>query len=492
VIYDCFLSSSAYNRIARICATELAEKSDWQDLSALLRAQAGDRETSAGVPEELLALNGAIVKARILDVSAGSSENSVFIEASLRPSRVNSKKKSAALKEDPLPESGGELVDGYVVNTSSKGCFVRLSRFLTGRILVKDLSDDFVKDPAAAFPVGKLVRRAKVTEVSGDMAQPSSLHVRLSLRSADTGEIPEEEARELAKLSKGQVVTGRVHRIAQVGVFVSIDGTSLVGLSRPPLAVPGGASAGLPQLNAAFEVGDPVRALVLGVSGRKIALGLKSSLFRERTDEDDEDEEEAVEDEEEESEDAEEQADDSDAEDSADGEQDDLSDGVDGTEDEDEQDGLLQPLDGDSDEDSEVERMIREAALHDDDSEGSEADAVPMKIKDQAPRKKAKKAPEAEQNDDDTPNGYHFAESSVQKPAVDALFEWDDFKPASAQPVAAAEGVPSDSDDSDGSDDGNERTGGGVRFRQREQEKKVAAEKLRRREVRGNHFLPDI
>lgn len=81
--------------------------------------------------------------------------------------------------------------------------------------------------------------------------------------------------RELSKLKEGDSVSGTVHRITDFGVFVSIDGTSLIGLSRKHLA----ASEKTSDLNEVFDVGDHVKALVMGISGHKISLGLKPSLF---------------------------------------------------------------------------------------------------------------------------------------------------------------------------------------------------------------------
>ncbi|CAM9409796.1 unnamed protein product, partial [Hapterophycus canaliculatus] len=46
---------------------------------------------------------------------------------------------------------------GYVVDTGKVGCFVRLARGLSGRVLLKHLSDRYVSNPRKEFPPGKLV-----------------------------------------------------------------------------------------------------------------------------------------------------------------------------------------------------------------------------------------------------------------------------------------------------------------------------------------------
>jgi hypothetical protein len=68
------------------------------------------------------------------------------------------------------------LLQAFVTTTNSKGCFVRLSRMLNGRyslrmygcpsnkprmnafrVMLKDLADAFVKQPAKLFAPGRLV-----------------------------------------------------------------------------------------------------------------------------------------------------------------------------------------------------------------------------------------------------------------------------------------------------------------------------------------------
>lgn len=60
------------------------------------------------------------------------------------------------VKADGAPAEGA-VVRGFVANISPKGCFLRLARDVTGHVLMKDLADDFVQNPIATFPVGKLV-----------------------------------------------------------------------------------------------------------------------------------------------------------------------------------------------------------------------------------------------------------------------------------------------------------------------------------------------
>lgn len=66
----------------------------------------------------------------------------------------------------------------YVVGTGKSGCFVRLAGGVSGRVLLKLLSDRFVSNPALEFPCGRLVAGKvleKVGEWMGWFGLPSAL-----------------------------------------------------------------------------------------------------------------------------------------------------------------------------------------------------------------------------------------------------------------------------------------------------------------------------
>lgn len=48
-------------------------------------------------------------------------------------------------------------LQGYVKNITKKGCFISLSKVMDARILLCNLSDDFIDNPEKEFPVGKLL-----------------------------------------------------------------------------------------------------------------------------------------------------------------------------------------------------------------------------------------------------------------------------------------------------------------------------------------------
>ena len=59
------------------------------------------------------------------------------------------------MEDDNVPEIG-DTVQAFVVETSKKGCFLRLGRHIEGRTILKELCDGFLPDPAASFPTGRL------------------------------------------------------------------------------------------------------------------------------------------------------------------------------------------------------------------------------------------------------------------------------------------------------------------------------------------------
>lgn len=57
-------------------------------------------------------------------------------------------------------------VQGYVKNVSAVGVFVTLSSSVEARVKLGQLSDTFVEDPKAIFPVGHLVS-GRILSVQG-------------------------------------------------------------------------------------------------------------------------------------------------------------------------------------------------------------------------------------------------------------------------------------------------------------------------------------
>jgi hypothetical protein len=63
-------------------------------------------------------------------------------------------------------------VAGYIKAVSGAGAFVALAADLDARVRLSNLADGFVPEPAAAFPVGRLVR-GRVLAVDGGRCGPA-------------------------------------------------------------------------------------------------------------------------------------------------------------------------------------------------------------------------------------------------------------------------------------------------------------------------------
>jgi predicted RNA-binding protein with RPS1 domain len=165
-----------------------------------------------------------------------------------------------------------------------------------GRVLLKDLADTFVPDPAASFPPGKLVA-AKVVAVDAATGR-----VTLSLRPSAV--LGDKKKAAVAGLSPGTFHKGVVVRVESFGVFVELQGGGgkgggfggVKGLCHLSEA----ADMFVSDLGAVYAAGDLVRCKVLRVNKDKgtVSLGLKASYFEgapetdSEEDDDDEDKDE--------------------------------------------------------------------------------------------------------------------------------------------------------------------------------------------------------
>ena len=98
----------------------------------------------------------AIVRVCVLDVDTSNNR----IALSMRASRTLS---SSAKQTDREISSFsnikvGEIVRGFVTNVADSGLFVSLARNIVGRVLIRDLSDQFLKDWKSHFKVNQLVK----------------------------------------------------------------------------------------------------------------------------------------------------------------------------------------------------------------------------------------------------------------------------------------------------------------------------------------------
>ncbi|KAL3684900.1 hypothetical protein R1sor_002922 [Riccia sorocarpa] len=227
---------------------------------------------------------GQFVKCVVLDVNV-AADGKTRIDLSLRASlggyggdiadtdeNISSNTdEGAAVVEELQDISPGQLVQAFVKSASSKGCFVVLSRSVEGRILIKDLADTFLQDPAESFPPGKLVtgRITKVERLSG--------RVEMSLRKAPSKTDDEEDEEQLEDLQVGDIKTCKIKKIVEYGLFLTIDKSQIVGLCH----ISEVADTFTKDLSSAYRVGQKVRAKILKIDKEKkrISFGLKESYL---------------------------------------------------------------------------------------------------------------------------------------------------------------------------------------------------------------------
>jgi rRNA biogenesis protein RRP5 len=116
----------------------------------------------------------------------------------------------------------GEIIRGFVTNVADSGLFVSLARNIVGRVLIRDLSDQFLKDWKSHFKVNQLVK-AKVLsiDIEGEKVGLSLKPSIVDGKGAGKG---------FDEISEGDRIAGVVSRVEDYGLFIKLDGYSLSGL----------------------------------------------------------------------------------------------------------------------------------------------------------------------------------------------------------------------------------------------------------------------
>eukprot|EP00501_MAST-03F_sp_TOSAG23-6_P001305 GSMAST32.ASY1.ANO1.1353.1 assembled CDS len=185
--------------------------------------------------------------------------------------------------------SAGELVrcrvlsiskkhGGYVLNTTVKGCFVKMAGGAIGRVFVRNLSDSFIKNVSSAFPPGMLVtcRVISASMVAGKRRIELSLKESVVNGSGEEGKM----SKSFTDFEKGAIVTGRVRRVTKFGVFVRLTNSEVDGLCHMT-QVSDDKVENPEALASMFDQGDLVKAKILrmDMEKKKLSLGLKASYF---------------------------------------------------------------------------------------------------------------------------------------------------------------------------------------------------------------------
>lgn len=215
-----------------------------------------------------------IVRVSVVEVDKPNKR----IRLSTRPSRVLNS--SLPVKDREITKSSktevGDIIRGFVKNVSDKGVFVNLGGDVTAFVMIRDLSDRFLKDWKNEFQVDQVVKGRIISMADG--------RIGLSLKAS----VVEKDFKPLltiADLKEGQVVPGKVRKVEEFGAFIDIDGSANVaGLChRSEMA-----EKPVRDARKLYKEGDVVKARILKVDmkNKKINLGLKPSYFEDDDDED--------------------------------------------------------------------------------------------------------------------------------------------------------------------------------------------------------------
>ncbi|XP_041997837.1 rRNA biogenesis protein RRP5-like isoform X2 [Salvia splendens] len=213
---------------------------------------------------------GQFVKCRVLEINH-AFKGSVHVDLSLR-SAQDASGHTSTRRVDTITDFHPDMaVHGYVKNVSKKGCFIMLSRNIDARILISNLSDDFIENPEKDFSIGQLVT-GKVLSV-----EPLSKRAEVTLRTSSAVDAPKSNANHLNQIMVGDIINGKVKRVESYGLFISIDQTNVVGLCH----VSELSDDHVDDLPAKFKAGEIVTAKVLKVDKERnrVSLGMKNSYI---------------------------------------------------------------------------------------------------------------------------------------------------------------------------------------------------------------------
>jgi small subunit ribosomal protein S1 len=192
------------------------------------------------------------------------------VEAIISDVNTDTRRISLSLKNTlPDPWEGvaekyaiGTEINGKVRNLTDFGAFVEIEEGVDGLIHVSDMSwTKRIKHPSEVLKKGDEVR-ATITHID-----PENRRISLSIKEF----MPNEWEEFKKKHQVGSVVEGTVTRIADFGVFVSIDGMveGLMHVSETPLA-----RGQKPKEH--YAEGQKVRATILRIEDEEMKVGLSS------------------------------------------------------------------------------------------------------------------------------------------------------------------------------------------------------------------------
>ena len=166
-----------------------------------------------------------------------------------------------------------DIVRGFVKNVADNGLFIRLASNVTAFAKISDLSDLYIKDWKSSYEVDQLVK-GKIIAVD-----PLLNHVQMTFKQSHLDKDYQPPVT-FNEVKIGQVVTGKIRKVEEFGVFIVIDNSANVsGLCHRSQM----ADRKAPNPQKLYKEGDVVKVKVLKIDQdkRQISFGLKASFFKE-------------------------------------------------------------------------------------------------------------------------------------------------------------------------------------------------------------------
>eukprot|EP00560_Eucampia_antarctica_P009287 CAMPEP_0197827370 /NCGR_PEP_ID=MMETSP1437-20131217/4159_1 /TAXON_ID=49252 ORGANISM="Eucampia antarctica, Strain CCMP1452" /NCGR_SAMPLE_ID=MMETSP1437 /ASSEMBLY_ACC=CAM_ASM_001096 /LENGTH=2087 /DNA_ID=CAMNT_0043428183 /DNA_START=30 /DNA_END=6293 /DNA_ORIENTATION=+ len=248
-----------------------------QDTAEELKDDDDSDEEQIGSQETGLYRHGTFVNCRIL--SSGGKSNP-YLEVSLRQSRIDGG------IDDVEPPKEKEMVRAYVVRTTKKGCFVRLSRTVEGRVILKELSDSFLPNPVVMFPSGRLVvGKVRAIRDVKKKSNNSSCKYMVDLDMRESKLLENQDKIDFQDIKLSEKYPGVVTRVEEYGVFVRLENSDVNGLSH----ISECSDDYIKNISSLYDPGDLVKVFVTKINKDKkqVSLSLKASHFEDDSDSDD-------------------------------------------------------------------------------------------------------------------------------------------------------------------------------------------------------------
>ena len=287
--------------VGRVCITQLADPAEWKNAPLASPPAVGSVIRVVVLPGSDAANLALSCRPSLLAAAAGAAADGKKRKPVVPEGVTPADRAAAAAARLEAAETAetealcvlSAVVPGYVVSSSDKGVFVRFSRTATARVLRSALSYNFVRNVEAEFPPGALVQGKLTGGADGAWEMTLKREEVLGLPPPP----PQPRMHTFNSLRPGMKVHGVVSKVAEFGVFVSLDGTDAgrkgkkakANAPRPLISglchvsevdgATGEAARG--SLATLFAPGDKVECVVMGVDAeaRKVSLSMKSQAL---------------------------------------------------------------------------------------------------------------------------------------------------------------------------------------------------------------------